>query len=133
METIIDKETKKKLEDRLDQYSKYGTSLCYLLEEKRANIKDFENMFFAKDDEKSCFVYGTILKKITSNDLNESYKRYSNLYPNKNNDSNDRYRDNLNKVCTRNIINEVSGYKGNKIDRLYVNTYNYLLANYNIK
>ena len=133
MEKLIDNDTKKKLEDRLEEYSKYGTSLCYLLEEKRVKLKDFENVFFSKDDEKSCFVYGMILKQITNNDLNESYKRYSNLYPNKNNEENDTYIDSLNKVCTKNIIDEVSYYKGNKIDRLYVNTYNYLLANYNIK
>ena len=38
MEKLIDNDTKKKLEDRLEEYSKYGTSLCYLLEEKRVRI-----------------------------------------------------------------------------------------------
>ena len=50
MEKLIDNDTKKKLEDRLEEYSKYGTSLCYLLEEKRVKLKDFE-----KNDKKAKF------------------------------------------------------------------------------
>jgi len=55
------------------------------------------------------------------------------LYPNKNNYSNDMYIEKLNKVCTKNIIDKVLDNKGTKINKIYVNTYNYLLSNYNIK
>ncbi len=133
MGIILDRDTSKKLEYRLDEYSKYGASLYYLFEQKRVRISDLENLFFSKDDDKSCFAYNNIIRHITMNDLKDSYNKYSNIYPNSSNYSKETYKDELNKVCTKKIIDEVLASKGNHIDKIYVNTYNYLLSNYNIK
>ena len=57
MALIADKVTSKKLENRLDEFSKFGMTLYYLFEEGRININDLENIFFSHDDEKSSFIY----------------------------------------------------------------------------
>jgi hypothetical protein len=43
MALIADKKTSKKLENRLNEFSKLGMTLYYLLEEGRASITDLEN------------------------------------------------------------------------------------------
>jgi len=133
MGIILDRDTSKKLEIRLDEYSKYGASLYYLYEEKRVRINDLEKLFFSKDDDKSCFIYNNIIRHLTTNDLKDSYNRYSNIYPNSSNYSKETYNDELNKVFTKKILDEISASNGNHIDKRYINTYNYLLSNYNIK
>ena len=57
MALIADKVTSKKLENRLNEFSKFGMTLYYLFEEGRVNLNDLENLFFSHDDEKSCFIW----------------------------------------------------------------------------
>ena len=56
MALLTDKTTKKKLENRLTEFTEYGMTIYYLLEEERTNIKDLESIFFSQDDEKSSFI-----------------------------------------------------------------------------
>ena len=77
MALIADKATSKKLEDRLCEFSKLGMIFHYLLEEGRASISDLESLFFSKDDEKSCFIYGKLIQHVEPKDLKLSYDRYS--------------------------------------------------------
>ena len=73
MALLTDKYTTKTLENRLNEFSEYGMTLYYLFEEGRTNLDDLSNLFFSKDDDKTIFTYGKIMKKMNPNDLNDSF------------------------------------------------------------
>ena len=77
MSLIANKETKTKIENRLNEYSKVGITLYYLYEQNRVNINDLKNVFFSEDDEKSCFIYGNIIKHVKTKDIKEMKEKYN--------------------------------------------------------
>lgn len=122
MALLTDKYTTETLENRLNEFSEYGMTLYYLFEEGRTNINDLSNLFFSKDNEKTIFTYGKIMKHVKPNDLEDSYKKYSESYPNNN-------KKDLNIIFTKKLIDLVLENQEDKIDKTYINTYNYLLSN----
>ena len=130
MALLVDKKTSQKLESRLSEFSEYGMTLYYLLEEGRTNIKDLENILFSKDDEKSSFIYGKVMKHMKPSDLKKSFERYSINYPQSNIDETD-YKKDLNIIYTKKIIDTVIEESKENIDKTYVNTYAYLLTKIN--
>ena len=122
MALLTDKYTTETLENRLNEFSEYGMTLYYLFEEGRTNINDLSNLFFSKDNEKTIFTYGKIMKHVKPNDLEDSYKKYSESYPNNN-------KKDLNILFTKKLIDLVLENQEDKIDKTYINTYNYLLSN----
>lgn len=129
MPLLTDKKTTKKLENRLLEFIEYGMTIYYLYEEKRTNIKDLEDIFFSKDDEKSSFLYSKIMKHIKPNDLKKALERYSINNKKEDNQEELKYKKELNIVYTEKIINILVDNKNEIIDKTYINTYNYLLAN----
>lgn len=129
MSLILDKTMSKKLEDRLNEFSKFGMTFYYLLENGRASMSDLENIFFANDDEKSCFIYGNLIKKVTSNDIKLSFDKYSKNNPNENKKDKTKYEEDLNLLYTKKILNMIANDSKHNVDKIYVNTYNYLLSN----
>ncbi len=129
MGLMTDKKTSKMLENRFNEFTEYGVTLYYLLEEGRLNIKDLESIFFSKDDEKSSFIYGKILKHTKPNDFKDSYNKYRVSDEEKKIDDEIIYKKKLNMVYTKKIIDLIVNKEKNKIDMTYVNTYNHLLAN----
>jgi len=129
MALIADKTTSKKLQNRLNEFSKLGMTLYYLFENGRININELERLFFSSDDEKSCLVYANLIKKVKSSDLKESFNKYSLEYPNTNLLEKDKYEDKLNLLYTEKIINTILSFSHDNIDKIYINTYNYLLVN----
>lgn len=129
MTLIADKVTSKRLETRLCEFSKFGMTLHYLLEEGRASLKDLESIFFSSDDEKSCFIYGKLIRNVKPNDLKLSFEKYSLENPNVDGlDAND-YQDSLNLIYTQKIISRILNDSKDNIDKVYINTYNHLLVN----
>jgi len=124
---LTDKKTSKMLENRLNEFSEYATTLYYLHEEGRLNIKDLESIFFSKDEEKSSFVYGKILKHTKPDDLTNSFNRYSTDYPELKSLDEQTLKRDLNLIYTRKIIDLVISKSNEKIDKTYVNTYEHLL------
>ena len=122
MALLTDKYTTKTLENRLNEFSEFGMTLYYLFEEGRTNIEDLSNLFFSKDNEKTIFTYGKIMKRMKPIDLEESFNKYKESYPNNS-------KKDLNIIYTKKIIDLVLEQKENRIDKTYINTYNYLLAN----
>ena len=122
MALLADKYTTKTLENRLTEFSEYGMTLYYLFEEGRTNIDDLNTLFFSKDDEKTIFTYGKIMKRMNPNDLNESFNKYKDVYPN-------NTKKDLNLIFTKKIIDLLLENQNDNIDKTYINTYNYLLAN----
>lgn len=122
MALLTDKYTTETLENRLNEFSEYGMTLYYLFEDGRTNIEDLANLFFSKDDEKTVFIYGKIMKRMRPNDLEESYNKYKDNYPNNS-------KKDLNIIFTKKLIDLVLENDQNRIDKTYINTYNYLLAN----
>lgn len=131
MALITDKMTSKKLETRLFEFKEYGMTLYYLLEEGRTNVKDLESIFFSKDDEKSSFIYGKIMKHMKPSDLKKSYEKYSINYPNSDKIDEKEYKKNLNVIYTQKIIDLLINETNDKIDKTYINTYKHLLTNIN--
>ncbi len=129
MPLLTDKKTTKKLENRLLEFIEYGMTIYYLYEEKRTNIKDLEDIFFSKDDEKSSFLYSKIMKHIKPSDLKKALERYSINNKKEDNQEDSKYKKELNIVYTEKIINILVDNKNEIIDKTYINTYNYLLAN----
>jgi hypothetical protein len=121
MALLTDKYTTETLENRLNEFSEYGMTLYYLFEEGRTNIDDLSNLFFSKDEEKTIFTYGKIMKRMKPVDLEESFNKYKENYPNNS-------KKDLNIIFTKKIIDLVLE-KNNTIDKTYINTYNYLLTN----
>ena len=128
MALITDKKTSKKLENRLTEFSKFGMTLYYLLEEGRVNIKDLEKIFFSSDDDKSSLVYSRLIKNVNPVDLKVSFNKYRADYSSFDEDEND-LKDTLNILYTKKIINEIVSATTKQIDKTYVNTYDYLLMN----
>lgn len=129
MALIADKTTSKRLEDRLNEFSKMGMTFYYLCEEGKIKVCDLEDLFFSKDDEKSCFVYGNIIRKVKACDLTMSYEKYKVMYPNRNSDSEELYQNNLNRIYTQKILDLICSNSDRTIDKVYVSTYEYLLNN----
>lgn len=127
MPLLTDKKTSKMLENRLNEFTEYGMTLYYLLEDGRVNIKDLENFFFSQDDEKSSVVYSKIIKKTKPNDLNKSFEKYSNIYPELNDLDEKSHKKDLNMIYTKKLIDLVISKSQDKIDKTYVNTYEHLL------
>ena len=121
MALLTDKYTTETLENRLNEFSEYGMTLYYLFEEGRTNIDDLSNLFFSKDEEKTIFTYGKIMKRMKPIDLEESFNKYKENYPNNS-------KKDLNIIFTKKIIDLVLE-QNNTIDKTYINTYNYLLTN----
>ena len=121
MALLTDKATSKKLKNRLDEFTEYSVPLYYLYENKRVSVNDLEDIFFSKDDEKSTFIYGKIIRSIKSADLKKSYEIYSET------NSNDDKKE-LNLIYVTKIIDLIISNNKN-IDKTYINTYNYLLTN----
>ena len=122
MALLTDKYTTETLENRLNEFSEFGMTLYYLFEEGRTNIDDLSNLFFSKDDEKTIFTYGKIMKRMKPNDLEASFNKYKDNYPN-------NTKKDLNIIFTKKIIDLVLQEQESRIDKTYINTYNYLLAN----
>ena len=122
MALLTDKYTTETLENRLNEFSEYGMTLYYLFEEGRTNIDDLSNLFFSKDNEKTIFTYGKIMKRMKPVDLEDSFNKYKDSYPN-------NTKKDLNKIFTKKLIDLVLEQNNNMIDKTYINTYNYLLAN----
>lgn len=129
MALLADKTTTKKLESRLSEFTEYGMTLYYLFEEGRTNLKDLENIFFSKDDEKSSFIYGKIVKHMKPSDLKKSFEKYSITYPKEETKDETIYKKDLNLLFTKKIIDLVINETNEIIDKTYVSTYKYLLAN----
>lgn len=131
MALIADKVTSKKLENRLDEFSKFGMTLYYLLEEGRINIGDLENLFFSHDDEKSSFIYSKLIRHVNPKDIKMSFDKYSIENPNNDYLTKDKYQNNLNILYTKKLINTILNDSKDNIDKVYINTYDYLLKNDN--
>lgn len=129
MALLVDKTTSKKLENRLSEFTGFGMALYYLFEKKRTNIKDLESIFFSEDDEKSSFIYKKIMKNLKPSDLKESYEKYSLINPKKDGEDDSVYKKCLNILYTKKIINQIVCQTNDKIDKTYLNTYEYLLTN----
>ncbi len=123
---ITDKKTVMKLNERLTEFSKFGMTFHYLLEEGRISIKEIEDIFFSKDDEKSTFRYMNMMRRIMPSDLDAAFLRYQDDYP-RGNLSEREHQDHLNLIFTGKIINEIASKHDCSIDKTYINTYNYLL------
>ena len=115
---ILDKENCMTLKERVDEYSCYGVILYYLYETNSKLKKDFYNMFFESDKEKSCFSYKKILRCIKDEDIRNAKIKYSNDSLNS---------DALNLTYLKKLISKL--YDDNKIlnSKIYMDTYNYLL------
>lgn len=123
---ITDKKTTMKLSERLVEFSKFGMTFHYLLEEGRIAISEIEDIFFSKDDEKSTFRYINMMRKIMPEDVEEAFSRYQDDYP-RGELSQEEHANHLNLIFTGKIINEIAGKCDGAVDKTYINTYNYLL------
>ena len=117
-----------KLNERLTEFSKFGMTFHYLLEEGRLAINEIEDIFFSKDDEKSTFRYMNMMRHIKHEDVENAFLRYQDNYP-KGDMSDMEHASKLNFIFTGKIINEIAGKCDNSVDKTYINTYNYLLDN----
>ena len=122
MALLTDKYTTKTLEDRLTEYSEYGMTLYYLFENGRTSIDDLSNLFFSKDLEKTVFTYTKIMKKMKPVDIEDSFNKYKEEYPNNS-------KKDMNLIFIKKIIDLVLEQREDRIDKTYINTYNYLLTN----
>lgn len=123
---ITDKKTTMKLNERLTEFSKFGMTFYYLLEEGRISINEVSDIFFSTDDEKSTFRYMNTIRKIMPEDVDSATLRYQNHFA-KEDLTDSEYINKLNMFFTAKIINEVANKNEVSIDRTYINTYNYLL------
>lgn len=123
---ITDKKTTMKLTERLDEFSKFGMTIHYLLEEGRIDINEVEDIFFSKDDEKSTFRYMNIIKRVKPNDIMDAFLRYQDNYP-KGDSTEEEHANHLNIIFTGKIINDIADKGDTCVDKTYINTYNYLL------
>ncbi len=130
MALLTDKETEKELSDRLSEFSQFGMVFNYMLDIDKIDIDDLEKMFFDTDQEKVTFIYSKLIKRIKSNYMESSYTIYSHEYPNSSNLNNNDYCDYLNKCCINRIISRVEK-KTKRVDKTFINTYNYLLEKEN--
>jgi len=124
---ITDKKTTLKLNERLTEFSKFGMTFYYLLEEGKIDIKEIEDIFFSKDDEKSTFRYINVMKKVDPIDVSNAFDKYQYEYLQGDMTTLD-YQNKLNLLFTGKIINEIAGKCDACVDKTYINTYNYLLG-----
>jgi len=123
---ITDKKTTMKLSERLTEFSKFGMTFHYLLEEGKVAINEIEDIFFSKDDEKSTFRYMHMMRRIMPEDVENAFARYQDDYPRGDMSESD-HANRLNIIFTGKIINEIAGKCDTNVDKTYINTYNYLL------
>lgn len=123
LKLILDKRKSKKLLNRLDEFTEYGMTLYYLLEEGRTDVDDLKTLFFSSDDEKTTFIYGRILENIRLEDIKISNSKYSYMNP-------DYELKDLNVLYTKKLIDEILNNTTGFIDINYIDTYKYLLAKY---
>ena len=124
---ITDKKTTMKLNERLGEFSKFGMTFHYLLEEGRIAINEVEDIFFSKDDEKSTFRYMNIMRRVQPNDVMDAFLKYQDDYP-KGEATEEEHANHLNMIFTSKIINEIADKGDACVDKTYINTYNYLLG-----
>ncbi len=120
---VLDKNRSKKLVNRLNEFTEYGMTLYYLLEEGRTDISELKTLFFSSDDDKSTFTYGMIIRNIGLNDIKNSNDKYKEEHPNEDLKS-------LNVIYIKKLLDEVVVNFEGLIDVNYIDTYNYLLAKY---
>lgn len=129
MALITDKETTKKLNDRLNEFSTFGMTIYYLLENERLELKTIGDIFFAKDEDKAVLMYLKLMKMVKPDDMILAYEKYQKINPNTEDMSDDKYKEYLNVLYTSKIINKIAATNNFNIDKTYVNTYNYLIEN----
>ena len=128
MALIADKKTSKNLENRIDEFSKFGMTFYYLFEEGRISMLELENLFFSKDNVKSSFAYMNILRRIKQSDIDSSLSKYKSICPNEKLLDETVYEANLNILYIKKLINTVLSTSKDRLDKVYINTYNYLLS-----
>ena len=128
MALIADKKTSTNLENRIDEFSKFGMTFYYLFEEGRISMLELENLFFSKDDDKSSFAYMNILRRIKQSDIDSSLSKYKSICPNEKLLDETVYEANLNILYIKKLINTVLSTSKDRLDKVYINTYNYLLS-----
>lgn len=128
MALIADKKTSKNLENRIDEFSKFGMTFYYLFEEGRISMLELENLFFSKDNDKSSFAYMNILRRIKQSDIDSSLSKYKSICPNEKLLDETVYEANLNILYIKKLINTVLSASKDRLDKVYINTYNYLLS-----
>ena len=106
MALLTDKETKKNLSERLEEFLQFGMVFNYMLETEKIELKDLEKMFLDTDQEKATFAYTYLLGKVAPNDIESSYALYSYKYPNDRGLDTDKYNSYLNSSCIRNILKQ---------------------------
>lgn len=129
MALITDKETTKKLNDRLNEFSSFGMTIYYLLENKQLDLKTISDIFFDKDEDKAVLMYLKLMSQIKPDDVALAYEKYKGQNPNAENMQEDRYQGYLNVLYTSKIINKIAMANNFNVDKTYVNTYNYLIEN----
>ena len=85
MALITDKLTRKRLNDRLNEFRNFGMTLYYLLEQDHLDLKSISEMFFSDDEDKAVLMYLNLIKKIKPEIEEEAYLKYSNVVVNSNN------------------------------------------------
>jgi len=123
---ITDKNTTNRLNERLGEFSKFGMTFHYLLEQGRIAMNEIEEILFSTDDEKSTFRYINILKRVNPSDVTDAFLKYQDDYP-KGESTNIEHEAHLNMIYTGKIIDEIVSKCDRCIDKDYINTYNYLL------
>ena len=123
---ITDRNTTNRLNERLGEFSKFGMTFHYLLEQGRVAMNEIEEILFSTDDEKSTFRYINILRRVSPDDVTLAFLKYQDDYP-KGDQSNTEHEAHLNMIYTGKIINEIASKCDKCIDKTYINTYNYLL------
>ena len=129
MALITDKKITKKLNDRLNEFSNFGMTLYFLLEEDKIKLKTITEVFFDEDEDKAVLMYLNLIKNIKKEDIDNAYIKYSKANPNTTNVNEEKYKAYLNTLYTSKIINRIALENNICIDKTYVNTYNYLLEN----
>ena len=125
MALLTDRNTEKDLSERLSEFIQFGMVLNYMLDIGKIDLADLEKIFFDSDREKAILIYSGLLKGIEPNYFEDSYLQYSMSFPNNDNLDSTEYARFINKCCISNMINRIS--EKDKLDRTYVNTYDYLL------
>ena len=129
MALITDRETTKKLNDRLNEFSTFGMTIYYLLENERLELQTISDIFFAKDEDKAVLMYLKLMKLIKPSDMTLAYEKYQKINPNTEEMTEEKYQEYLNVLYTSKIINKIAMTNNFNIDKTYVNTYNYLIEN----
>ena len=100
MALITDKKITKKLNDRLNEFSNFGMTLYFLLEEDKIKLKTISEVFFDRDEDKAVLMYLNLIKSIKKEDIDNAYIKYSKINPNTNNICEEKYKSYLNALYT---------------------------------